>query len=129
MEGLCPHSQGGLSLTHLHRLPHGHKEREGRVLLRHHHVATCAGLAGGGSGPLLGGGDLAAAAQTLLRPSRQNHRFRLVAPRDAGDVMSTDAGFQVTLYFGVIGEQTTVSTFLSIYQNGRQKEFAASNKK
>ena len=46
MEGLCPHSQGGLSLTHLHRLPHGHKEREGRVLLRHHHVATCASLAG-----------------------------------------------------------------------------------
>ena len=39
--------------------------------------------------------------------------------------MSTDAGFQVTLYFGVIGEQTT---FLSIYQNGNQKEFAASNK-
>ena len=43
--------------------------------------------------------------------------------------MSTDAGFQVTLYFGVIGEQTTVSTFLSIYQNGKQIEFAASNKK
>ena len=121
MEGLCPHSQGGLSLTHLHRLPHGHKEREGRVPLRHHHVATCASLAGQG-------GDLAAAAQTLLGPSRQNHRFRLVAPRDAGDVMSTDAGFQVTLYFGVIGEQTTVSTFLSIYQNGKQKEFAASTK-
>ena len=39
--------------------------------------------------------------------------------------MSTDAGFQVTLYFGVIGEQTF---FLSIYQNGKQKEFAASNK-
>ena len=39
--------------------------------------------------------------------------------------MSTDAGFQVTLYFGVIGEQTF---FLSIYQNGNQKEFAAYNK-
>ena len=63
MEGLCPHSQGGLSLTHLHRLPHGHKEREGRVLLRHHHVATCASLAGGG--------DLAAAAQpSSLRPAK-----------------------------------------------------------
>ena len=68
MEGLCPHSQGGLSLTHLHRLPHGHKEREGRVLLRHHHVATCASLAGGGSGPLLGGGDLTAAAQPSSVP-------------------------------------------------------------
>ena len=61
MEGLCPHSQGGLSLTHLHRLPHGHKEREGRVLLRHHHVATCASLAGAG-------GDLAAAAQPSSVP-------------------------------------------------------------
>ena len=53
MEGLCPHSQGGLSLTHLHRLPHGHKEREGLVLLRHHHVATCASLAGREEGILL----------------------------------------------------------------------------
>ena len=42
--------------------------------------------------------------------ARQNHRFHLVAglgglgsKHDAeGDVMSTDAGFQVTLYFGVI---------------------------
>ena len=38
---------------------------------------------------------------------RQNHRFHLVAARasckhDAEDVMSTDAEFQVTLYFGVI---------------------------
>ena len=44
----------------------------------------------------------------LLRGAcRQNHRFHLVAAgasckHDAEDVMSTDAEFQVTLYFGVI---------------------------